>query len=66
MSFDIDPVDKEKRILAYHPNSNCYFVCKSAAEFEYYFYEGDVDDVTGIKHHEKAYIEQEEKKKINS
>ena len=52
MSFDIDPRDKYKRILCYHPESDNYFVCKSQAEFDNYNEFGEVDDVTGVECHE--------------
>lgn len=66
MGFDIDPRDKHKRILAVHQESDSYFECKSLAEFEHYCQFEPLDDVTGIKHHEDAFIEQERLKKQGS
>lgn len=55
MSFDIDPVDKHKRILAYHAESDCYFECKTQAEFNNYNEFGEIDDVTDVENHENEY-----------
>lgn len=56
MSFDIDPMDRYKRILAYHPESDFYWLCTSQAEFDSYIGKGEeVDDVTDIEHHEEEY-----------
>lgn len=64
MSFDIDPVDKYKRILCHHPESDSLFLCKSLAEY-YYFANcecGDVDDVTDVEIFETEFERREKEK----
>lgn len=56
MSFDIHPQDKNERILWYHPESDCYGICKSRAEFESYCNGEPIDDVTDIEHHEQRWL----------
>ena len=60
MSFDIDPIDKEERILCYHAESDNLFVVKSRGEFNYYQSQSmdDIDDVTGIDWAEKRFREE--------
>ena len=53
--FDEDPKDMAERILGYHPESDCYFICNSRAEFESYCSGEPCDDVTYIDHHEAEY-----------
>ena len=64
MSFDIDPVDKHKRILCHHPDSDSLFICKSQAEFNYFANCncGDVDDVTDVKDFEEEFKRREAEK----
>lgn len=61
MSFDIDPQDKYKRILAYHAESDCYFLCKSMAEFANYNQFGEIEDVSDIYVHEEEFKKRETK-----
>jgi hypothetical protein len=55
MSFDTDPKDRYERILWYHPESDCYGECGSRAEWEAYNDSGELDDVTGVSHHEDEF-----------
>ena len=59
MSFDIEPTDKEERILCYHAESDSLFVVKSRAEFISYCGIGDdINDVTGVDWAEKRFKEE--------
>jgi hypothetical protein len=45
----------ENRILVYHAESDCYFVCKSKKEFHEWLGQDDLNEVTGIDYHELEY-----------
>jgi hypothetical protein len=59
MSFDTDKKDAYERILWYHPESDCYGVVYSRAEWEHLNNSGELDDVTGVDHHEERYKKQD-------
>lgn len=56
MSFDTEKKDQHERILCYHPESDCYFVLNSRAQFDADCEkEPCIDDVTDVPHHEAEY-----------
>lgn len=53
MSFDIDPLDKHKRFLLRHNESDSLFEVYSEAEANLYLTE--CDDVTGVEQFENEF-----------
>lgn len=55
--FDVEPNDQYERILWYHPESDCYGLCYSRAEWENCNSSGELDDVTDVQCHEERFKE---------
>lgn len=55
--FDVDPFERNTRILWYHAESDSYGICNTSSEFNHFNQDGQLDDVTGVKHHEDRYKE---------
>jgi hypothetical protein len=64
--FDSDSKEQYERILWYHPESDCYGICKSSNEWEHYNNCGELDDVTDTEHHEAEYKRRIEEENENA